>query len=102
MPITQAMYEEREAFLLDLVEVGRSIREVRPELSCPRFGFGAGNQEPEGTDGDLCRIRRDAEQLYGALDGGEVQPGSLYPPTAEHLGRKAALEARLARVLESM
>ena len=101
MPVTQAMYEERETYLLDLVELARSIREVRPDLSCPGFGFGGG-QRPEGTDGELCEIQRSGRQLSDALDGGAVQPGSLYPPTAEHLGRKAALEARLARVLESM
>ena len=102
MPVTQSMYEERETFLLDLIEVARSIGEARPGLSCPGFGFGGGGQRPEGTDGELCEIRRSAEQLSGVLDGSEVQPGSLYPPTADHLGRKAALDARLARVLESM
>ena len=101
MPVTQAMYEERETFLLDLLEVERSIREVRPDLSCPS-GFGGNRQTLEGTDGELCEIRRGASQLSGALTGGEVQPGSLYPPTAEHQARKQALEARLARTLSSM
>ncbi len=99
MPVTQAMYEERETFLLDLLEVARSIREARPGLSCPGFGGGG---EPSGTDGELCAIQRSAEQLSDALDGEAVRPGSLYPPTAEHLGRKAVLEARLTRALASM
>jgi len=101
MPVTQAMYEERETFLLDLLEVERSISEVRPELSCPGR-FGGNRQTLEGTDGELCDIRRGASQLSGALTGGQVRPGSLYPPTAEHKARKLALEARLARTLSSM
>jgi photosystem II stability/assembly factor-like uncharacterized protein len=101
MPVTQAMYEERETFLLDLLEIKRSISEVRPHLSCPGE-FGGNRQTLEGTGGELCEIRWVASQLSGALTGDQVQPGSLYPPTAEHQARKEALEARLARALSSM
>ncbi len=102
MPVTQAMYEEREAFLLDLIDLARDIREARPGLTCEEFGFGRGGQKPEGTDGELCQIQRGAEQLSRALTGNEVRPGSLYPPTPEHQARKSSWEARLARTLDSM
>ncbi len=99
MPITQAMYEEREAFLLELMDLVRRIDEARPGLSCGGFG---GGPRPEGRDRELCVIRSGAEQLSESLGGGAVRPGTLYPPTPEHQGRKTALEAQLARTFESM
>ena len=102
MPITQAMYEEREAFLLDLIDLARHIQEARPGLTCEEFRFGRGGQRTEGADGEFCAIQRGADQLSRALTGNEVRPGSLYPPTPEHQARKSALEARLARTLDSM
>jgi len=79
MPVTQAMYEEREAFLLDLIDLARHIQEARPGLSCEEFGFGRDGQRPAGTDGELCQIQRGVEQLSRAPTGNEVRPGSLYP-----------------------
>ncbi len=90
---TQAMYEEREAFLLELIALERRIEETRPDLQC---GFGT---DRLGTDGDLCRIRSQARQLLEALGGEAVQPGSLHPPTPEHIRRKTAIEDRLDGIL---
>ena len=102
MPITQAMYEERETFLLELMDLKTQIEAARPGLSCSGFGFGGGGgPRPEGEDRELCAIRRGAEALLEGLNGGAVRPGTLYPPTPEYRGRKTALEARLARLLES-
>ncbi len=95
LSISQAMYEEREAFLLELLALGRRIDEARPDLRC---GRGA---EERGTDTDLCRIRDQASDLMDALGGEEVRPGSLHPPTPEHNRRKSAIEDRLDRILPS-
>ena len=99
LPITQAMYEEREAFLIELSAVPRRVEEARPGLECGGFGFRRGPRPP-GTDGELCRIRQQAEQLIRGLSGDQVQPGTLYPPTPEHRTRKASIEERLERILE--
>jgi len=100
LPITQAMYEEREAFLVELSAVPRRVEEARPDLECGGFGFGGGPRL-QGTDGEFCRIQRQAEQLIQGLAGGGVRPGSLYPPTPEHQARKASIEDRLERLLSS-
>ena len=92
---TQAMYEERETFLLELIALERRLEEARPDLQC---GRGA---DRLGTDGDLCRIRSQARQLMEALGGEAVQPGSLHPPTPEHIRRKTAIEDRLDGILSS-
>ena len=93
LSVTQAMYEEREAYLLQLLALERRIDEARPDLQCGR------NADRDETDEGLCEVRRQAEQLIEALGGQEVQPGSLHPPTPKHIGRKAAIEDRLDRLL---
>ena len=40
----------------------------------------------------LRTARRLAQQVYGALNGGGVRPGSLYPPTQTQ--RKQLLDAQ--------
>ncbi len=104
LPLSQTDYEARENFLLELMEVPGKIQAARPELRCPGGrggGFGGGPQRPQGVDGELCQIRRTAQQLIQGLSGGGVRPGTLYPPTQDHRARKASLEARLARILAS-
>ena len=100
LPITQAMYEERETFLVELSAVPRRVEEARPGLQCGGFGFGGGPR-PQGTDGEFCQIQRQAQQLIQGLAGGQVRPGTLYPPTPEHRARKVSLEERLERLLSS-
>jgi hypothetical protein len=39
--------------------------------------------------------------LMEALEGQAVRPGSLHPPTPEHIRRKTAIEDRLDRILSS-
>ena len=95
LSITQAMYEEREVYLLELLAVGRRIDEVRPGLRCGR------NADGPLAEADLCQIQDQARQLMEALGGENVRPGSLYPPTPEHIRRKTAIEDRLDRILPS-
>ncbi len=92
---TQAMYEEREIYLLDLLDIERRISDAGTNLPC---GNGA---DLSGTDGGLCQILRQTRQLAEAFGGEEVRPGSLHPPTPEHIRRKAAIEDRLDRILPS-
>jgi hypothetical protein len=93
LPNTQAMYEERETHLLELLALESRIDEARPDLQC------GGNADRDETDTDLCEIRSQARQLVSALGGNQVRPGSLYPPTPEHIRRKTAIEDRLDRIL---
>ena len=95
LSITQAMYEEREAFLLELLALEERIDEARPDLRC------GPSADPRGNEADLCRIQRQARALRQALGGQEVRPGSLHPPTPEHIRRKSAIEDRLDRILPS-
>ena len=94
LSVTQAMYEERETYLLDLLAVERRIDEARPDLQCGR------SEDRDETDEGLCEIRRQARQLAEGLGGQEVQQGSLHPPTPEHVRRKSAIEDRLDRILQ--
>ncbi|MGI9627575.1 MAG: VPS10 domain-containing protein [Longimicrobiales bacterium] len=68
LPLTAADYREREAFLLELLD-------LRDRLS---------NGDANGN-GALREIR----QLYSAINGGGVRQGTLYPPTAT---QRAALD----------
>lgn len=101
LPITQAMYEDREAFLVELSAVSRRVQEIRPGLQCGGFGFGGGPR-PQGRDGEFCQIQQQAQQLIQGLSGGQVRPGSLYPPTPEHRVRKTSIEERLERIISSL
>ena len=87
--INQEMYEQREAFLLDLRDLKERI--AREEPSC----FGQSN----ATDRDLCQILREILQLEQGLTGGGVRPGSLYPPTKDHQARKSSVNERLINIL---
>jgi hypothetical protein len=89
------MYEERETYLLELLALERRIEEARPDLRCGR------SADRSGAEADLCRIQSQARDLREALDGEEVRPGSLHPPTPEHIRRKSAIEDRLDSILPS-
>ncbi|RMH23099.1 MAG: glycosyl hydrolase [Gemmatimonadetes bacterium] len=97
LPLTDADYRSREAFMLGLIDLMERVREAAPDLRCPG-GFGGGPL-PEGRAGDLCRVMRGAQQLYGALSGGGVRPGTLSPPTADQRAAREELERTLARAL---
>ena len=95
LSVTQAMYEEREAYLLELLTIERRIDEARPDLGC-----GSSADGPE-TEAGLCQVQREARRLMEALGGADVRPGSLHPPTPEHIRRKTVIEDRLDRILPS-
>ncbi|HUG40790.1 MAG TPA: hypothetical protein VMM12_09905 [Longimicrobiales bacterium] len=80
--ISAADYRAREAFLLAVQELQRRASAAM-DGAAPRVRR------------DLGTLRRDASRLFGELDGGSVQPGTLFPPTRQQRDRLAALQARL-------
>ncbi|MGH7481237.1 MAG: hypothetical protein ACRELV_03720, partial [Longimicrobiales bacterium] len=78
-------YEAREAFLVGLVEL---MERLTPAA------------QGEGTAAEAADdLLDDARRLFGALNGGGVQQGSLYPPTPPMLEAKAELERRADALL---
>jgi hypothetical protein len=97
MPLTQAQYEEREAFLTDVQGLLADFSRV---LGPPGESGRRGREEieamPEGQRA-LARHQRNVASVYEALNGDGVRQGSLYPPTQAQRERveaaRAALEA---------
>ncbi len=69
LPLTAEDYREREAFLLEILELSRQLP-------------GGGGPGGPGAPGPAGRYRRDLMQLYNAINGGGVRQGTLHPPTA--------------------
>ncbi|MGH7483960.1 MAG: WD40/YVTN/BNR-like repeat-containing protein [Longimicrobiales bacterium] len=78
-------YEAREAFLVGLVDLMERLDPLADGETA----------EAEAAD-DLLD---DAQDLYGDLNGGGVQQGSLYPPTPPMLEAKAEIERRASELL---
>ena len=103
MPITVAMYESRERFMLDLLALTDEIETYRRENGFGGGGRGRGGRGRGGRGarppidtpaGKLAAAARTVQQVYGALNGNGVRPGTLYPPTES---QRAAV--RTARAL---
>jgi hypothetical protein len=79
MPITQAQYEEREAFLSGVQALQAEFTEVLGAGG----GFGRGRPDPSMSPQEIAlqQHRRAVMSVYSALNGGGVRQGSLYPPT---------------------
>ena len=86
MPLTQAQYEEREAFMLDLVAAQRELRQM---VSLARA---------RGANGRLTNLREQVEDLYSEINGSGVRQGSLYPPTTTQRQRWAVMQAQLEQM----
>ena len=81
--LTDDDYRERERFLLDVVALQRRAEEA-----------GAAGRVGD----DISGIRRGAAALFRELEGGSVQPGTLYPPTPEQRRRLDALRTRFEQI----
>ena len=99
MPITVAEYRERERFMVDALTLTQEIQAFMREHGVGGGrrgrgrGFGRGGGPPLNTPaGRLAAAARAIQQVYGALNGNAVRPGTLYPPT--HDQRQAVAEAR--------
>jgi len=81
MPLTQAQYQEREAFLNGI----QSLEAEFTRILGDQTGFGGrGRGEALGmtdTQRALAQHRRNLSSVYDALNGSAVRQGSLYPPT---------------------
>ena len=65
MPITQPMYEDRERFMLDVLQLTSGLEALVDDAGDP----------------ELQDALRAVERVYSALNGRGVEPGTLYPPT---------------------
>ena len=93
MPITVAMYESRERFMLEALALTDEINTYRSENGFGGGGRGRGARLPIDTPaGKLAAAARTVQQVYSALNGGGVRPGTLYPPTESQ--RAAVQNAR--------
>ncbi|MCH7715778.1 MAG: hypothetical protein IH876_06590 [Gemmatimonadetes bacterium] len=87
MTITQAQYEEREAFLLALVAAQRDLSEMTQTAGGSR----------DMTD-KLRDLRRQLGRLYSSINGSGVRQGSLFPPTTTQRQRWEAAHATLEQL----
>jgi hypothetical protein len=90
LPLTQAQYEEREAFLNDLVALQEEFTELLGAAG--GMGFGPARPDPSLSQEEqaLQQQRRQVMSVYNSLNGTGVRQGSLYPPTQTH---RAIVEA---------
>jgi photosystem II stability/assembly factor-like uncharacterized protein len=94
MPLTQAQYQEREAFLSGIQEL---LQEFTDVLGAGGFGRGSRNADAPQEERLLQQHRRNVQGVYSSLNGGGVRQGSLYPPTETQKEMvKAAREALAA------
>jgi photosystem II stability/assembly factor-like uncharacterized protein len=100
MPISLTMYQSRERFMLDAQALTAQIQSVMRENGLGgggRGGRGRGaSVVPTTPQAKLQAAARSVQQVYSALNGSQVRPGSLYPPTQAQ--RDRILQAR--RLLE--
>ncbi len=113
MPLTQADWEERERFLVGLVEMQRASGEAAQRASAlyrrlvtRRDSLRTANEavpddltaavdSAQALGRRLRALRGQAGQLTGQVNGFGVRQGTLYPPTATQRRRREAMEARL-------
>ncbi|MBW3554726.1 MAG: hypothetical protein KY466_14525, partial [Gemmatimonadetes bacterium] len=84
--VSDADYRAREDFLVEAQDLRRRIMDA------------AGDAAP-ALRRELNGLRREASRLFGELDGGSVQPGTLFPPTPQQRQRLASLRARVDAAL---
>ncbi len=77
LPLTVEDYREREAFLLELLALARTL---------------------EDAEGEAARHRRQLMQLYSAINGGGVRQGTLHPPTATQREQLDRIRTALRRL----
>ena len=90
MPVTLAQYQERERFLLDVLDL-----EVRIDAALERI-----SDRPDQAEArtQLEDARQAVSRVFRAMNGNGVRQGSLYPPTATHRQVVDEAEGTLARI----
>jgi len=103
LPLTQADYEAREAYLVALGQMGQEVGDLADRANALRRSVGAGRaDEAQALARELQQLRGRIFGLASALMGSGVQQGSLHPPTETHLQRKAEIEAAVGRLRERL
>jgi hypothetical protein len=97
MPITLAMYRSRERFMLDALALSTEIQAFMRDNGLGGRGgrgggFGPGGGPVDTPQARLAAAARSVQQVYQAMNGGEVRSGTLYPPTPSQ--REQVLTAR--------
>ncbi|MEJ2184987.1 MAG: hypothetical protein P8Z36_03525, partial [Gemmatimonadota bacterium] len=119
MPLTDAQYREREAFLLSVQEMQRKVSQaardadqLRRQLRARQDSLRKAGGVPAGMAaridsvsalGDrLNRLRRGVFGLASQFTGSGARQGSLYPPTETQKARERMLEAQLDEQLHAL
>jgi photosystem II stability/assembly factor-like uncharacterized protein len=117
MSITQEQWEEREAFLVALLnaqnriqEASRTASQLRSRLEASRDSLG--DAAPRGLagavdsvqalEGTFRSLRRTASSIASEFNGSGARQGSLYPPTATHRERMARIQRGLEDALAKL
>ncbi|HSG09333.1 MAG TPA: hypothetical protein VLA36_13310, partial [Longimicrobiales bacterium] len=99
MPITVAEYQTRERFLLEVLALNEEATATMRAMGVSAgsgFGFGRPQGDPNSPENRIRGVARALMSVYGGLNGGQVQPGSLYPPTQTMRDQGAAVRVELA------
>ena len=96
MPLTQAQYEEREAFLSGIQTLQVEFQDVLEEMGVSGGGGRQAREELTPRERALLEHRSNVASIYRALNGGGVRQGSLYPPTRSQRERVEAAREALA------
>ncbi|MDX1647673.1 MAG: hypothetical protein R3304_11055, partial [Longimicrobiales bacterium] len=102
MPVTLAMYEARERFMLDALALQEEIRDVMSQNGMSGSGrrfWGGDDEAPETPEEKLRAASRLVGGVYRDLNGGGVRQATLYPPTPSQreqvrMARRLLEEAR--------
>jgi photosystem II stability/assembly factor-like uncharacterized protein len=100
MPISVAEYRSRERFLLELMALSTEVGQVMQAMGLSGGGFGFGQQAgPQNTpEARIRRVSRTVNGVFRDLNGGQVRPGTLYPPTQAQRDAVEAARVELAAI----
>ena len=105
MPITLAMYQSREQFMLDARaltgEIEAFLNAHGMSSGGGRGGRGGGGM-PTTPEAKVQAASRMVQQVYGALNGGQVRPGTLYGPTQTQREQMATARRLFAEAQQEM
>lgn len=105
MPITLAMYQSRERFMLDARALTGEIQafmSANGMSSGGRRGGRGGAGMPTTPEAKVQAASRMVDQVYGALNGGQVRPGTLYGPTQTQREQMATARRLFAEAQQAM
>jgi photosystem II stability/assembly factor-like uncharacterized protein len=98
MPVSVAEYQTRERFLMDVLALGQEITETMKAMGITggSGGFGRPSGPPNTPEARVRALQRTVMGVYGDVNGSQVQPGSLFPPTQTQRDAITAARKELA------